>query len=645
MALKIWLTLALLLWPLSAWAVPTTYYVDRLLPGNNLNNGTSPATPFFTIQRCLDKVVAGDTCLVKNGTYPENLSYSGPGGTGALPIIIKDFPGHFPVISFADTSTANSRFFIGGTTATTPVGYFTIEGFEITHFWSGAIKIDNGDHVTIRRNHIHASSAEAVTAVDGLASDGILAKGQFITIDRNLIHRIGYCNGGPSDTVNPAHCDGHGMYLTGTNYTVTNNLVYDFGYYGMQLAAYAFNAAKFVSASYAGFSTSLIANNTIAWGLIRSGIVLYGGGPAPTGQGPGNNNVFENNLLFQNVAPSFGIAQGIYWLNVNGTNNQVTNNYFWDTVGDTLCFSSQFIAAGNSCNLSNPNFVNGPTAVPASPDLHLTSGSGAINFGLNLTSVAPTLDFDGVQRPAIGAWEAGAYEFASSTSLPQELHVAYAFNDGSGTTALDSTANSLNGTLVNGPTWVSGHTGTAVHFLDQVNDFVAVPFGSGINVLTQPLTICQAIFPDPGAESATRTYFGAPLGTAQSLFLSDISGTWSMGIQGSTAAANSEFPVQAGWTYLCLRLNAGTATLFVNGVKGTSAQSAKTYTAYALTGNLQIGSAPGFGTSVAPGGKIDDFALYTQALTDADLLALFTAWNNLGTDVTPPAAPTGVKVQ
>ncbi len=56
-------------------AQAATYYVDRLLPGNDSNSGLTESSPFLTIPKCVTVAInPGDTCLVKNGTYPESVS-------------------------------------------------------------------------------------------------------------------------------------------------------------------------------------------------------------------------------------------------------------------------------------------------------------------------------------------------------------------------------------------------------------------------------------------------------------------------------------------------------------------------------------------------------------------------------------------
>ncbi len=52
----------------------TTYYVDRShVSASDANPGTE-ALPWLTIQHAADTLVAGDTVLVKAGSYPERWS-------------------------------------------------------------------------------------------------------------------------------------------------------------------------------------------------------------------------------------------------------------------------------------------------------------------------------------------------------------------------------------------------------------------------------------------------------------------------------------------------------------------------------------------------------------------------------------------
>jgi RHS repeat-associated protein len=61
------------------------------------------------------------------------------------------------------------------------------------------------------------------------------------------------------------------------------------------------------------------------------------------------------------------------------------------------------------------------------------------------------------------------------------------FDDGSGTTAVDSSGNGTDGTLQNGPTWTTGPVGGALSF-DGVDDYVSLPTASALNI-TGPISM------------------------------------------------------------------------------------------------------------------------------------------------------------
>src|SRR3989304_7823076 len=63
-------------------AAGVTYYVSTT--GNDTNNGTSEGTPFRTIQKGANVAQAGDTVLVKAGTYNEQVTPANSGTAGSL---------------------------------------------------------------------------------------------------------------------------------------------------------------------------------------------------------------------------------------------------------------------------------------------------------------------------------------------------------------------------------------------------------------------------------------------------------------------------------------------------------------------------------------------------------------------------------
>jgi hypothetical protein len=80
------------------------------------------------------------------------------------------------------------------------------------------------------------------------------------------------------------------------------------------------------------------------------------------------------------------------------------------------------------------------------------------------------------------------------------LVAAYAFDEGSGTTVADVSGNGDNGTLKNGPVWTTGKYDSALSF-DGVNDYVAIPNSSSLNISSTKLTLPLWVnFTDTGSD-------------------------------------------------------------------------------------------------------------------------------------------------
>jgi len=80
----------------------TNYYVAT--NGNDNNNGTSLSTPFRTIQKCATVAVAGDTCLIRSGTYRETVTPTNS-GTSSARITFANYNGESVTVSGADAVT------------------------------------------------------------------------------------------------------------------------------------------------------------------------------------------------------------------------------------------------------------------------------------------------------------------------------------------------------------------------------------------------------------------------------------------------------------------------------------------------------------------------------------------------------------
>jgi parallel beta-helix repeat protein len=147
-------------------SIGKTYYVDGI-KGLDRNLGTSEKSPFKTIDRANKLVAAGDTVLVKNGTYNENLTIVAS-GTAKSWITFKTFPGHQP--------------FVKGSSGAFNVvsSYVKIIGFEIVSVAENGIAIGGGNHhVQILNNKVHDCGCNGIGGI----------KTDYLTIENNIVYR------------------------------------------------------------------------------------------------------------------------------------------------------------------------------------------------------------------------------------------------------------------------------------------------------------------------------------------------------------------------------------------------------------------------------------------------------------------------
>jgi Right handed beta helix region len=378
-----------------------TYYVATT--GNNSNTGTS-SLPWRTVAYAVDRMVAGDTTYVKGGTYNEGLIRFKRSGTSSAPIKLLNAPDQFPIIDCIDKTKVQHVLLQNGSGSKYPIGWITIEGFEIRDCYNG-IKWYNLHDSIIRRNWIHHADM----------GSGILGVGSLrVLIDRNRINHNAFLDSSPD----------HGMYINGSNLTITNNLIYDNAGYGIQLnGANAYDPAKYAGKEFAESHNWLIANNTFAYSRTEAGLVIWGKFC--------NNTRVENNIFYENAAAMSSVhANGIMFQSTGGTGIKINNNLAFASGSGGVRFTTgtpanPYTQSGNIVNTLNPKFVNAPATLPSSPNFSLASGSPAINKGLSLSTNKTS--YTGTTRPQLSYYDMGAYEYyGSSTTLatPTSLQVA-----------------------------------------------------------------------------------------------------------------------------------------------------------------------------------------------------------------------------
>jgi hypothetical protein len=209
----------------------------------------------------------------------------------------------------------------------------------------------------------------------------------------------------------------------------------------------------------------------------------------------------------------------------------------------------------------------------------------------------------------------------------------WSFDDGTGTIASDSSGNGNNGTLVNGPSWItSGEIGGAL-FFDGVDDYVSltsqaqsiISISAWVYAQATPGNVFPRIIEMPGyvlflAES------GAPSSNSQSLgFISRRSaqdGEWD-------TPANSM--VYNSWSHIAVvydsSATSNNADLYINGVKQTISKiTSPRGRQTANEGEGFIGN--GIPLNQGWDGLIDDLRIYNRALSATEIVSLYDQGNN-----------------
>lgn len=191
--------------------------------GSDTNTGSESA-PFKTISKAVSLVTAGDTIMVRGGTYTEKISIA-KNGTSESPIILQSAPGEAVILDLA--KSAGPNLIITGS-------YIVVDGFEIQNSSGVCVSLQNQFN-TLQNSVVHDCH-----------DHGIMIEGQHHTVANNTVYHATDVNsgfntgwgsgikvkvGGDYSTIRGNtvyHNYGEGIAVTrGTNAVVTQNTVYD----------------------------------------------------------------------------------------------------------------------------------------------------------------------------------------------------------------------------------------------------------------------------------------------------------------------------------------------------------------------------------------------------------------------------------
>jgi len=409
-------------------AYGTTYYVAT--NGNDSWPGTS-AQPWATLQHAVETIAAGDTILVKPGTYAgcriENSGASGSPKTLAVQTsntVVLNVPGainrHGRILEVENYDVA--------------VNYWAIDGFEVNGVNKTYGGIDSrstfdkqNSHITIRNCHVHDTTPTGISS----------GHTHYALLENNVSHSNGehgtYTNNSSDygvERFNVVYSNTScGMHHNGDKsmkgdgimsyWLVEKNVAY------LNPSGSAFN--------FDGMSDSKIFNN-LAYNNQGSGVSLYG---IDSSEGSSRDLVYNNTI----VMPS----NGRWAMNITKNKkltpvgNKLKNNILYNastSKGSVLIYASGVSGFESDYNVVVDRFsINGGKNIislatwrtygydahslistpadlfvdPGNSNYHLKSTSPAINAGTTLADV--TDDMDGVSRPQLGAYDIGCYEY------------------------------------------------------------------------------------------------------------------------------------------------------------------------------------------------------------------------------------------
>jgi hypothetical protein len=429
--------LGFFLFPKTNQAIATDYYVAT--NGNDSNSGTSINSPWRTIQKAANTLVAGDTVYIRAGTYNEQVIPQNSGSSTGGYISYTAYAGETVTIDGSGLSfgTWDGLFWIDGKS------YIQVSGLRVINALGGravtGIRVDSSDHIIVAGNYTYNTESSGI---------GVWGSNN-VVVDGNEIERAN--NGGSNENLSIDTSDqvevmnnhvhqgidsgqgGEGINVKNgsSNVRVYNNVVRDnprlaFGLDAWTRHTYnieyfgnvAYNCAHglIVSSEQGGLAENIKVYNNIAYNNQRSGLFIphWGG----TTDGLKRNIYFVNNTSFNNgygmrvqAANNENVVIRNNILSQNGTNILVESGAVAETTVDhNLCYGAGG-CGGSDTVIGDPLFVN-----PSAADFHLQSNSPAINAGSSLN--APNTDFDGNFRPQGAGYDIGAYEYGGVIPSP-----------------------------------------------------------------------------------------------------------------------------------------------------------------------------------------------------------------------------------
>jgi parallel beta-helix repeat protein len=367
----------------------TTYYVDKIggLDANSCAQAMNQLSPKQTITSGISCLSAGDTLIVKAGTYDE--SFDDPfANTGTswvnkitvkaeVPrsVIIKAMSGDY-VMTF---QAASQR-------------YIEFNGIEIdasNALACGVCIAGEAHHIRFKNSAILNAANQGVSILTGAGASPDYNEFINVEVANSALNRP--CFG--RDGINPEDGYCHGFYISSNNNFLDGVNVHHNNGYGVQFFPQGNRGNTIrnslshdnLSVGIGSFGDDNRVVNNVVYNNNGGGLLIEE-----------TNNLVHNNTVHNN-------PQGISGLTVRGTGHLVKNNLFF--------LNDVFGIQPDTTNLvgTDPLFTDA-----AGGNFRLQATSPAINTGVPLLGVAT--DFDSIRRPQGNVPDIGAYEFSGNVA-------------------------------------------------------------------------------------------------------------------------------------------------------------------------------------------------------------------------------------
>lgn len=206
-------------------------------------------------------------------------------------------------------------------------------------------------------------------------------------------------------------------------------------------------------------------------------------------------------------------------------------------------------------------------------------------------------------------------------------------DEGTGTSAVDSSGNANTGILEGGATWVNpGKVGVSSVSLSQgSSQYVQVANSSSLNIGTNAVTMCGWVYQfDAIAGAGYRSVMakrddslGAPYAYGINYGMTN-PGNFQVYTSGTSGIAQFTYsPPVSNWEHICATISSSPTQLYVNGVLFATA-SGNSGGISTDTASFHIGSSDPPGTAIEFfNGQEDDIRVYNRVLTASDIYQVY----------------------